>query len=66
MITDEMREAIFNAKLGDDVFCEGPTVNQLEALADKYGKDLSFSDSNGFLFGHSIEIVGSFHIIPAS
>ena len=31
--TDEMWEAITNAKLGDDVFCEDPTVNKLEEKA---------------------------------
>ncbi len=33
--TDEMRKAITNAKLGDDVFCEDPTVNELEKKAAK-------------------------------
>jgi len=33
--TDEMREAIANAELGDDVFQEDPTVNKLEAEASK-------------------------------
>ena len=33
--TDEMREAIANAELGDDVFQEDPTVNKLEAKAAK-------------------------------
>ena len=31
--TDEMRQAIAHAKLGDDVFGEDPTVNELEAKA---------------------------------
>jgi threonine aldolase len=31
--TSAMREAIFRAELGDDVFSEDPTVNRLEALA---------------------------------
>jgi len=31
--TDEMRQAIINAKLGDDVFREDPTVNELEDKA---------------------------------
>lgn len=31
--TDEMREAIARAELGDDVYGEDPTVNQLERLA---------------------------------
>jgi threonine aldolase len=28
-----MQEAMYNAPLGDDVFCEDPSINQLEALA---------------------------------
>ena len=31
--TEEMRKAIFEAKLGDDVFHEDPTVNELEEKA---------------------------------
>ena len=31
--TSEMRGAIFQADLGDDVFAEDPTVNRLEAVA---------------------------------
>ena len=31
--TDEMRQAIYNAELGDDVFGEDPTVNKLQQLA---------------------------------
>ena len=31
--TDEMREAMNNAEVGDDVYQEDPTVNQLEKLA---------------------------------
>ena len=38
--TEEMREAIFNAKLGDDVFHEDPTVNELERKsANMLGKE---------------------------
>jgi len=33
MPTDEMLKAITSAKLGDDVFCEDPTVNKLEEKA---------------------------------
>jgi threonine aldolase len=40
MPTDEMLEAMRNAKLGDDVYGEDPTVNELEALAaERIGKD---------------------------
>ncbi|MFC1984361.1 low-specificity L-threonine aldolase [Chloroflexota bacterium] len=31
--TDEMRQAIYEAELGDDVYGEDPTVNQLELIA---------------------------------
>jgi len=38
--TEEMLKAIRNAALGDDVFREDPTVNELEALAaKKMGKE---------------------------
>ncbi len=33
--SDKMREAITGAKLGDDVFGEDPTINELEAKAAK-------------------------------
>ena len=46
--TPEMREAIANASLGDDVFGEDPTVNQLEALAaEKLGKEAAVLVSSG-------------------
>jgi threonine aldolase len=31
--TQKMREAIFNAEVGDDVYGDDPTVKRLEALA---------------------------------
>lgn len=38
--SDEMREAIFRAELGDDVFGEDPTVNRLEqTAAERMGKE---------------------------
>jgi len=33
--TDEMREAMNNAEVGDDVYQEDPTINRLEELAAK-------------------------------
>jgi len=40
MPTPQMREAICNAELGDDVFGEDPTVRRLEALAaERMGKE---------------------------
>lgn len=38
--TPAMREAMYTAELGDDVFGEDPTINELEALAaEKLGKE---------------------------
>ncbi len=38
--TDAMRQAIFDAELGDDVFSDDPTVNRLEEMAaDRMGKE---------------------------
>jgi threonine aldolase len=38
--TPEMREAIYRAELGDDVFGEDPTVNRLEKMAaERMGKE---------------------------
>jgi threonine aldolase len=38
--SDEMREAILHAELGDDVFGEDPTVNRLEQMAaERVGKE---------------------------
>ena len=38
--SDEMREAILHAELGDDVFGEDPTVNRLEQMAaERIGKE---------------------------
>ena len=38
--TPEMRRAIIEAPLGDDVYGEDPTINRLEALAaEKVGKE---------------------------
>ena len=31
--TPEMKQAIFDAELGDDVYGEDPTVNELERLS---------------------------------
>ena len=38
--TPAMREAISRAEVGDDVFCEDPTINRLEAMtAERLGKE---------------------------
>ncbi|UCH57790.1 MAG: low-specificity L-threonine aldolase [Candidatus Bathyarchaeota archaeon] len=46
--TPEMREAIYNAVVGDDVFGEDPTVNELEALAARMlGKEAGLFVTSG-------------------
>jgi threonine aldolase len=46
--TEEMLEAIRNAKLGDDVYKEDPTVNQLEEMAaEKMGKEAAMLVPSG-------------------
>lgn len=46
--TEEMLEAIKEARLGDDVYREDPTVNALEALAaEKMGKDAALLVTSG-------------------
>ena len=46
--TPEMREAIANSTLGDDVFGEDPTVNRLEAMAaERLGKEAAVLVSSG-------------------
>ncbi len=46
--TDEMREAMARAELGDDVYGEDPTVNRLERIAaDKLGKEAAMFVASG-------------------
>jgi threonine aldolase len=46
--TTEMLEAIRNAKLGDDVFREDPTVNQLQEMtAERFGKEAALLVTSG-------------------
>lgn len=46
--TNEMLEAMFNAPVGDDVFSEDPTVNELqEFAADYFGKEAALFCSSG-------------------
>ena len=55
--SDEMREAILSAKLGDDVFGEDPTVNKLEAKASKImGKDAGLLIPSGTM-GNLVSIL---------
>ena len=46
--TDEMRRAIFEAGLGDDVYREDPTVNALETMAaEMLGKEAALLTTSG-------------------
>jgi threonine aldolase len=46
--TDEMRKAMFEAEVGDDVFGEDPTVNRLEAMAaERMGKEAALFTASG-------------------
>jgi threonine aldolase len=46
--TDEMREAMARAELGDDVYGEDPTVNRLERIAaDMLGKEAAMFVASG-------------------
>jgi len=46
--TQQMREAICNAQVGDDVYGEDPTVNRLEELAaEKLGKEAALFVTSG-------------------
>ncbi len=46
--TPEMREAIFHAELGDDVFGEDPTINRLEKMAaGRVGKEAALLVPSG-------------------
>ena len=46
--TEEMREAIYRAELGDDVFGDDPTVNRLEKMAaERMGKEAAMLVPSG-------------------
>jgi len=46
--TPEMREAMFQAEVGDDVFGDDPTVNRLEAMAaERMGKEAALFVASG-------------------
>ncbi|MFW5853939.1 MAG: beta-eliminating lyase-related protein, partial [Thermodesulfobacteriota bacterium] len=46
--TSAMRRAMAEAPVGDDVFCEDPTVNRLEELAaERLGKEAALFVSSG-------------------
>jgi threonine aldolase len=59
MPSPEMREAMAAAALGDDVFGEDPTINQLqETAAERFGKEAALFVSSGTL-GNLIGILVS-------
>jgi threonine aldolase len=46
--TDEMKKAMFEANIGDDVYGEDPTVNELEAkVAKLFNKEASLFVPSG-------------------
>lgn len=46
--TQAMRDAMYRAEVGDDVFCDDPTINRLEALAAEIlGKEAALFVSSG-------------------
>ncbi len=46
--TPEMRRAIFEAEVGDDVYQEDPTINRLEAMAaERMGKEAALLTTSG-------------------
>ena len=48
--TSEMKKAMFNAPVGDDVFGDDPTINQLEALgADMFDKEAALFCPSGVM-----------------
>ncbi len=57
MPTEEMRQAIANAEVGDDVYQDDPTVNKLEKLAaEKVGKEAALFVPSG-TFGNQLAIL---------
>ena len=46
--TDKMRQAMYEADVGDDVYSEDPTTNRLEAIAaERMGKEAALFTSSG-------------------
>ena len=55
--TPEMREASYKAKLGDDVFGDDPTVNELERIAAEItGKDAALFVTSGTM-GNAVAVL---------
>ena len=58
----QMLEAMFNAPVGDDVFSEDPTVNELEAFAaDMFGMEAAIYCSSGT---QTNQIAINIHVTP--
>lgn len=56
MPTDEMREAMAKAEVGDDVYGDDPTINKLEKLAaEKVGKEAALFVPSG-TFGNQLAL----------
>ena len=56
MPTDEMRQAMATAEVGDDVYEDDPTINKLEKLAaEKVGKDAAIFVPSG-TFGNQLAL----------
>src|SRR4030043_125376 len=54
--SEEMREALSNAELGDDVFGEDPTVNRFERMAaERGGKEAALLVVSGTV-GHLVAV----------
>ncbi len=57
--TEEMRKAMYNAEVGDDVHHDDPTANKLEELAaEKVGKEAALFVSSGTMGNTIAMIVG--------
>jgi threonine aldolase len=55
--SQEMRDAMFRAELGDDVYGEDPTVNKLQELAaEKFGKESALFVASGSM-GNLVSVV---------
>lgn len=56
MPTDEMRQAMVNAEVGDDVYGDDPTINKLEKIAaEKVGKEAAIFVPSG-TFGNQLAL----------
>lgn len=57
MPTEEMRQAMSNAEVGDDVYGDDPTINKLERLAaEKVGKEAALFVPSG-TFGNQLALL---------